>query len=81
MANAQGNWHSAGPDVQIVSKVGAGDSFVGAFTLSQSRGEAPEISLRFGVAAVCATLTTAGTKFCDLETTQKLLDACTLQPL
>jgi 6-phosphofructokinase 2 len=39
------------PPVEIQSAVGAGDSFVGALTLSLSRGQDVGMALRFGVAA------------------------------
>ncbi|MBT8410766.1 MAG: 1-phosphofructokinase family hexose kinase, partial [Octadecabacter sp.] len=42
MASRKGNFFCHAPQVSVRSKIGAGDSFVGAFTLSLSRGEAPE---------------------------------------
>ena len=40
--------------VPVRSKIGAGDAFVGAMTLSLARNEPPEQSLRWGVAAASA---------------------------
>lgn len=81
LSNAEGSWHAVGPKVQVVSKVGAGDSFVGAFTLWSARGAAPEDCLRAGVAAAAAACTTEGTRLCDMKTTERLIVACTLEAI
>ena len=67
------------PKVPQRSKIGAGDAFVGAFTLSLSRGDRPEQALRWGVAAAAATVGTKGTTFCDLSETKALLPQCRLE--
>jgi 6-phosphofructokinase 2 len=64
------------PKVDVVSKIGAGDAFVGALTLSLSRGEGWDMALQFGVAAASATMKTAGTGLCDLEEVMRLLPEC-----
>ncbi|WP_425049403.1 1-phosphofructokinase family hexose kinase [Psychromarinibacter sp. S121] len=71
-------WHAVSPTVDVVSKVGAGDSFVGAFTLALARGETLPACLRFGVAAAAAACTTEGTRLCEMQTVEKLLPACEL---
>jgi len=81
LSNAEGSWHSAGARVPVLSKVGAGDSFVGAFTLSAARGEPLPDCLRHGVAAASAACTTEGTRLCEKEITDGLLQACTLTAL
>lgn len=55
------------PPVEIQSAVGAGDSFVGALTLSLARGHDFGTALRFGVAAGSAALLTPGTDLCRRE--------------
>lgn len=76
LANAGGRWHSAGVDVEVVSKVGAGDSFVGAFTLWSARGEAVEDALRAGVAAASAAVQTEATRLCEQAETEALIPQC-----
>ncbi len=63
------------PPVEIESAVGAGDSFVGALTLSLARGQALGTALRFGVAAGSAALLTPGTELCRREDVERLHEA------
>ena len=74
-------WHAAPPKVPVLSKVGAGDSFVGALVLSLSRGEAPERALAHGVAAAAAAVQTPGTRLCDPDETRRLRDLIRAAPL
>ncbi len=60
-------WRAKSPPVKPVSKVGAGDSFVGVFTWSLSQGAAWEEALRMGVAAAASAVTTEGTELCRKE--------------
>jgi 6-phosphofructokinase 2 len=73
LASAEGRWHAASPAVKVVSKVGAGDSFVGAFTLGLARGQALPECLRFGVAAASSAVTTEATRLCDRKMTETLM--------
>ncbi len=70
--------HSRPPQVRIASRVGAGDSFVGAFTLAIARGETPAQALRFGTAAAAAAVMTEGTELCRAEDVERLLPECSL---
>ena len=82
LTSAEGAWHAvAAPTTPVVSKVGAGDSFVGGFTLALAEGRAPGDCLRFGVAAAAAAVTTEATRLCDPDTTRRLYDACRLTAL
>ena len=81
LSSSDGSWHSVGPVVPVVSKVGAGDSFVGAFTLWLARGEPPEECLRAGVAAASNAVMTEATRLCDRETTLKLMPDVTVRKL
>jgi len=65
LATDYGCWHAVTPPVKVRSKVGAGDSFVGAFTLSLANGDAPEEALRRGVAAASAAVMSDATKLCQ----------------
>jgi 6-phosphofructokinase 2 len=73
LASREGRWHAVGPAVRVVSKVGAGDSFVGAFTLALARGDALPDCLRLGVAAAASAVTTEATRLCDRKMTEALL--------
>ena len=81
LATAEGSWHANGPKVEVISKVGAGDSFVGAFTLARAREWSIEDCLRFGVAAAAAAVTTPATRLCDRETTEQLMGDCVVHKL
>ena len=52
------------PVVVVHSKIGAGDSFMGAFALSLSRGEDPVTACCWGTAAAASAVTTYGTELC-----------------
>lgn len=76
LSTAEGSWHSVGAEVPVVSKVGAGDSFVGAFALAIAREWPVEECLRFGVAAASAAVMTEATRLCDRETAEGLMSEC-----
>lgn len=81
LATADGRWHAVNPPVEVVSTVGAGDSFVGAFTLALAGSEPVEECLRWGVAAASAAVMSDATRLCDPETTRALLDKVTLDAI
>lgn len=65
--------HAVTPPVPVVSKVGAGDSFVGAFTLARASGaEWPE-ALRHGTAAASAAVMSPATELCRDDDLRALL--------
>jgi 6-phosphofructokinase 2 len=66
----------APPKVEVCSAVGAGDSFVGAFSLAWSEGQPAADALRRAVAAAAATLLTPGTELCRKEDVERLVDQC-----
>lgn len=76
MATPDGVWHAAAPNVPVVSKVGAGDSFVGAFTLSLARAETLEHALVYATAAASAAVMTHATHLCTRADTDLLLSKC-----
>ena len=57
-------WRAVTERVPVKSKVGAGDSFVGAFTLGLSRGEPWQDALVQGVAAASAAVMNDATTLC-----------------
>jgi 6-phosphofructokinase 2 len=60
------------PHVEVVSAVGAGDSFVGALVVGLSRGWPLQTAARYGVAAAAATVTTAATELCSADVVDRL---------
>jgi 6-phosphofructokinase 2 len=81
MATKDGAWHAVSPPAPIISKVGAGDSFVGAFTLHLSRETPVEDCLRWGVAAASAATMTEATRLCDRDVTAQQFRDCTVTQL
>ncbi|MBV2359298.1 1-phosphofructokinase family hexose kinase [Thalassococcus sp. CAU 1522] len=81
LASGDGHWHVLAADVPVRSKIGAGDSFVGAFTFALARGDTPDRALAWGQAAASATVTTEGTQLCPRALVQELLPACPVTPL
>ncbi len=78
LATEDSCWHAVPPTVKVVSAVGAGDSFVGAFTFALSRGDAPEECLRLAVATAASAVTTEATRLCDPLMVQELAPQCDL---
>jgi 6-phosphofructokinase 2 len=69
------------PVVQVRSKIGAGDAFVGAMTLALARGVAPATTLQWGVAGASATVSTEATALCNLAQAQACFDQCRIEQL
>ena len=65
------------PKVEVISRVGAGDSFVGAMVLSLAQDKSWEDTLPMGAAAASVACTKPGTELCTQGETEKL--AATLQ--
>lgn len=66
----------APPPVEVVSAVGAGDSFTGGFTLALARHQSMDEALRMGTAAAAAAVTTRGTELCRGPEVERLLPQC-----
>ena len=62
-----------------MSKVGAGDSFVGVFTWSLANGANWEEALKYGVAAAASAVTTEGTELCNREQVHDLVSDAVLE--
>ena len=73
--------HAAAADVPVQSKVGAGDSFVGAYTLALAQGADPGAALQRGSAAASAAVMTGATDLCTREDAERLLADCPLTVL
>jgi len=73
--------HAEAAKVPVRSKVGAGDSFVGGFTLALARGSDLGAALRWGAAAASAAVMTDATALCTREDTEALFDRCAVTDL
>ncbi|MFD2173578.1 1-phosphofructokinase family hexose kinase [Rhodobacter lacus] len=81
LATETERWVAQAVPEQVISKVGAGDSFVAAFTLSLGRGLALPEALRWGAAAAAAAVMTPATDLCTERDVKRLLRSSTLAPL
>ena len=72
LVTAEGTDHFASPPVPVHSKVGAGDSMVGALTAALSEGRPLAEAARLGVAAGAAAVMNDGTELCRREDTERL---------
>lgn len=75
LVTAEGVYRVSAPAVKPASKVGAGDSMVGATVLALARGWTLEEATRFGVAAGSAAVKTPGTELCRREDVEELYAA------
>ncbi len=73
LTTADARWHATAPQVPVISKVGAGDSFVGALVLALARSQSPEQALVNGAAAAAAAVMTEATALCRLADQKRLL--------
>ena len=74
-------WHAQTPPVPVKSKVGAGDSFVGAFTLALAHKASWETALAEGVAAASAAVMSDATALCLPGDVARLRDAVRVVPV
>lgn len=75
IATGDGIWHAEAARVPIVSKVGAGDSFLGGFVLGHARGWPIPDALGLAAAAASATVQTPATELCRGEDVERLFAA------
>ncbi|MDN5568139.1 MAG: 1-phosphofructokinase family hexose kinase [Paracoccus sp. (in: a-proteobacteria)] len=67
VATSDGAWHAAAAPVDVVSAVGAGDSFVAGFVLAMARDWPISEALALGAAAASAAVMTPATELCHAE--------------
>jgi 6-phosphofructokinase 2 len=65
LVTRDGAWTGEAIKAQVVSSVGAGDSFLAALVWSLARGDIAETALRYGLAAGAAALLQPGTTLCQ----------------
>lgn len=76
LATRSERWHCIPPPVSVSSTTGAGDSFMGGFTLTLARGEGLPEALRIGTAAAAAAVMTPGSALCRAKDVQQLAKDC-----
>ena len=81
IAGPEGAFHAEAADVPVISKVGAGDSFVAGFTLATARGWAVDEALALGAAGASAAVMTPATDLCRAEDVWRLYEARVLTRL
>jgi 6-phosphofructokinase 2 len=68
------------PPVEVVSSVGAGDSFVAALTLGLAKGWSLAEASRYGAAAAASAVTTEASSLCNKAHVEELFAAATVEP-
>ena len=76
LVTEKGAWHASAAKVEVDSKIGAGDSFVGAYAFALADGASPQEALRMGTAAASAAVTTPATELCSRDKVMELLPLC-----
>lgn len=75
IATRDGIWHAHAETVPVVSKVGAGDSYLAGFTLGLARGWDIAAAMGLGAAAASATVQTPATELCRPKDVEALFQA------
>jgi 6-phosphofructokinase 2 len=73
LVTAGGAWRAEPLRVEVVSAVGAGDSFLGGMVAALAKGERLEHAFRVGLAAGAAAVMMPGTELCREEDVRRLL--------
>jgi len=81
LATAGLRLHAPAADVPVKSKVGSGDTFVGAFVLGLAQGQDIATALTRGVAGASAAVMTDATRLCRREDAERLIAECTARPI
>ena len=73
LVTADHAWRALPLDIEMVSTVGAGDSFLGGLVSALAGGKSLEQAFRVAVAAASAAVLTPGTGLCQPEEVKRLL--------
>lgn len=76
MATLDQRLHCAPPVVEVASKVGAGDSFTGAFALALAQHATLQTALIHGTAAAASAVTRPGTELCTPADMTRFIPLC-----
>jgi 6-phosphofructokinase 2 len=74
LVTADGAWRSHPMQIEVVSAVGAGDSFLGGMVAAIAAGKRLDEAFRVGVAAGSAAVTSLGTELCHEADVKRLID-------
>jgi 6-phosphofructokinase 2 len=74
LVTGQGAWEARAPQVDVLSPVGAGDSFTAGMAYGLHSGWPTDQAFRLGIAAGTAAVMTAGTALCRREDVWALFD-------
>ena len=81
LADRSGVWHADAAKVEVVSTVGAGDSFVAGYALGRARSLSTPDALGLGAAMASAACMTPATELCRRADVERLYDARVVTPL
>lgn len=81
LVTKDGAWRATAPKVNVLSTVGAGDSFLGAMVVRLDRGHDLLDAFRHGIAAGSSALMYPGTELCRLEDVERLLPQVRIEEL
>lgn len=73
LVTAEGAWRADAPMVDVLSGVGAGDSFLGAMLWARASGKPMTEAFRYGVAGGAAAVMAAGTELCRPHDLQRIV--------
>ena len=74
LVTAGQSWRAAPMEIEVVSTVGAGDSFLGGLVAALAAGQGWGEAFRMGVAAGTAAVTSPGTELCSEADVRRLMD-------
>ncbi|MDI3335606.1 1-phosphofructokinase family hexose kinase [Defluviimonas aestuarii] len=81
LATERERWFAKAAKVPVKSKVGAGDSFLAAFTLALAHDRALPRALQEGMAAASAAVMTEATELCRRADFRRLVKECPVEPV
>lgn len=81
LVTAKRVWKAGPLDIEVLSTVGAGDSFVGGMVSALAAGKPIEEAFRTGVAAGSAAVMSPGTELCSEEDVKRLLPRVTIEEI
>jgi 1-phosphofructokinase family hexose kinase len=81
LADSSGAWYAQPPEVEFVSAVGSGDSFVAGLLVALDGGGSPADALRYATAAGAANATMVGAGCLERHLVENLAPRVTVTPL
>ena len=81
LVTASQAWRARPMAIEVVSAVGAGDSFLGGMVSALAAGQPLEQAFRVGVAAGSAAVLTPGTELCREEDVQRLIPEVAIEEI